>query len=110
MRAEWTDRQTQRWQEFIEHAIDFLEDVCDMRHPVRVWRVRYAQQYGATQWDGQQFIVKIANRLSHCDAVWTLIHELAHVASWDDDDTETGHGVVWGMAEAAMIRLYEDWE
>lgn len=110
MRAEWTDKQKHRWREFIEIAIDFLEDVCDMRHPVKVWRVRWARQFGSAQWDGERFIIRIANRLQHSEAVWTLIHELAHVASWDEDDSESGHGIVWGMAESAMIRLYEEWE
>jgi len=110
MRASWTPNDERKWRDFIDHAVDFLEDNCGVREKVRVWRTEYARQFGWTNLVRGEFIVKVARRLDYSDAVWTLIHELAHVASWRLDHSQTGHGPMWGLAESAMVRLYEGWE
>lgn len=110
MKAKWTEKQQQRWNDWLDHARDWLEEVCDVTEPVKVWRVEYAKDFGGTSLVDGKFYVKVARRLEFSDAVWTVVHELAHVASWRLDKSDSGHGPEFGLAEAALIQLYEAWQ
>ncbi|HTE06689.1 MAG TPA: hypothetical protein VK824_10870 [Planctomycetota bacterium] len=55
------------------------------------------------------FLISLDSRLPEPAASWALLHELAHVLSWQTGGPrdETDHSPEWGLA---MARLYALWE
>ena len=64
-----------------------------------------ANRAAETEWDGKQFHVRIEKRDCFRLRVDSLLHEWAHVLSWDDYDTDP-HGEKWGLTYS---RLYLAW-
>jgi hypothetical protein len=55
------------------------------------------------------FLIEVDSRLPEPAASWALLHELAHVLSWQTGGPrdESDHSPEWGLA---MARLYGLWE
>lgn len=71
--------------------------------PVWVRRCRLTGCYGTTQWGTGRFLITIDSALPESDQVHTLLHEWAHVLTWDE--SEEDHDEVWS---AAYSRIYQD--
>lgn len=86
-------------------ALRALREWHPVEYPVWVRRCRLKGYYGATQWlgDRYRFVITICNEMSESDQVHTLVHEWAHVLTWDE--SEEDHDAIWGEAHA---RLYQD--
>jgi hypothetical protein len=59
--------------------------------------------------DLRGFLIEVDSRLPEPAASWALLHELAHVLSWQAGGPrdESDHSPEWGLA---MARLYCLWE
>jgi hypothetical protein len=54
--------------------------------------------------DGNDFSIRINRGLSEELAIETLIHEFAHILSWQQEDDD--HGPKWGIAYSKVYRLF----
>lgn len=52
----------------------------------------------------KEFLIRINNELSEELAIDTLVHEWAHILSWDAPGDE--HGGAWGFAYSKVYRIY----
>lgn len=84
-------------------ALRALREWHPASDPVRVRRCRLVGCYGTTQWKGDHFLITLDSSLPSSDQVHTLLHEWAHVLSWDE--SEEDHDAVWS---SAYSRIYQD--
>lgn len=84
-------------------ALRALREWHPVGDPVWVRRCRLRGVYGTTQWLADHFLITIDSTLAPSDQVHTLLHEWAHVLTWDE--SEEDHDEVWS---SAYSRIYQD--
>jgi len=53
------------------------------------------------------FLIRISSRLNTQEQLDTLIHEIAHAASWIEWENTQQHGPLWGLEYSKAYRVYE---
>lgn len=74
--------------------------------PVSIRRVKLSSKFDAVCiFKNNNFLIKINNLLPEHEAIEALIHEYAHVLSWDDFVDEE-HCNEWGKAYSKIYRAF----
>lgn len=75
----------------------------------RVRRISTKASYGTCQKRGDVFFISIHKDLNDELAIHILVHELAHMITWDKCiESEEIHDDRWGKAYSKVYRLYVD--
>ena len=81
---------------------------CFPSHRVHVRRRRLGLDYGTCAYRPPLFLITLDASLSRDAAILVLVHEWAHVLSWDRY-TQEPHCDRFGIAYARAWRAYEQW-
>lgn len=65
--------------------------------------------HGYAEWRDTYFYVWVNKRQVFALQIDTLLHELAHVLSWNSHDDDE-HGPGWGLAYAMLYREFIKWD
>jgi len=63
---------------------------------------------GLTEFDEDHIVLTLDDDLGYRLAVAVLLHEWAHVLSWDAPDESGRHGPSWGVAYAWVYRCFAE--
>ena len=94
-------------------ALAWLRRKFPPPRPVRVRRASLPPEegskvFGETVNGGRQYTIKIEGRQSWPLIRDTLLHEWAHILTWNGNDTDD-HGEEWGLQYARIYREYVAW-
>ena len=74
-------------------------------------RVRFCDlgldTYGVTGRGPRAFSIRLNNRRPFCADVETLLHEWAHVLTWDEADRGDHHGPMWAVQQAEIMARFD---
>jgi hypothetical protein len=88
-----------------------LRDALKAEHPtlsISVRRCRVSSSVcGYCKRMPDQFLIRISSSLTEQEQLDTLIHEIAHAASWIEWENTQQHGPLWGLEYSKAYRVYE---
>lgn len=89
-----------------KRAVDFVKKEILQDYRVKIWRGKIPADADGVCYkeDNGSFLIKVAGKLPEYYAVDVLLHEAAHVLSWDKDDDD--HGLNWGKAYSKVYRKF----
>jgi hypothetical protein len=88
-----------------------LRDALKAEHPtlsISVRRCKVGKRIcGDCKRMKDHFAIRISSRLNQQEQLDTLIHEIAHAASWIEWENTQQHGPLWGLEYSKAYRVYE---
>jgi hypothetical protein len=88
-----------------------LRDLLKAEHPTLSISVRRCKVSKMICGDCRRmkdcFLIRISSRLNMQEQLDTLIHEIAHAASWIEWENTQQHGPLWGLEYSKAYRVYE---
>lgn len=82
----------------------YLKSITNSDLPIKVRREKLVDLDGSCEKKDNFFLVKINKELTENVAIDVLIHEMAHVDSWDMNADV--HGRNWGLSYSRLYRLF----
>lgn len=76
---------------------------------VTVRRVKLKDWGYCQKLDDGSFLIQLEKTADRHTQIDTLIHEWAHVLSWEVDNHPSDHGKAFGIAYAKVYQSYLDW-
>lgn len=94
---------TQKWRILLRN----LRKHFPAAYPIKVWRCKSGEYFGATRFDGKKFKVRIDKAVLPFYQRDALVHEWAHCLAddWARRDVKH-HGPIWGIYYAM---IYNAW-
>jgi hypothetical protein len=89
-----------------QKAVRVLKKLIITTKPVKVRRVHLIGFDGICEEKTDYFLIKIDKNLTEQHSIDVLLHEVAHVEAWDDDQT---HGNAWALSYGRLYRLWEQY-
>jgi hypothetical protein len=79
------------------------------QYDVSIRRVKISKKLsGDCDKRGNGWRIRICNKLNDSESADTLIHEFAHVPSWDEWVATGSHGPQWAKHYARCYKIYEE--
>jgi hypothetical protein len=87
-------------------AMNLMKNSSTSKLPIKVRRVPLKDLDGCCEKRKSYFLVKINKDLQENHSIDVLIHEIAHVDSWTNNEDDI-HGERWGIAYSRLYRIWE---